>query len=322
MIEAARGHPRWLPPRGTVKPARPSPGGDPSLIPIFPSGGRESFKLNNSVLASYVVSRCRRGYLDAAGTRLLQGTGCPHWHGHHQGARMWSIVNETFAAQDVGPQRRRSGQAFSFEWQFGRRWVGVAEDGKYHGPGRGPARSLPCICRCRQTEQSEHDFSWCGRQAGHRSEMGVGPLQRILKRYIAPNLSVTVQKLGPMPLADVLFPARGRRTAGVGRHGSAVRRWLGGKRGIFRHGSVTQREPTDEGNWGIRMALGRAARTQGDERCGGDGPNSAGSGGGDRQLGLPVGASFATRLAENRLCIRPNPRDPVCPWAGAVGTGR
>src|SRR5207248_154988 len=95
-------------------------------IPVFPPGTTE-FTLNNSVLAPYRFT-ISPGYLEAAGTRLLDGRDVS-WRDTTTTPYV-AIVNETFARKMWG-DTPAIGQRFILLGHL-REVVGVAEDGKYH----------------------------------------------------------------------------------------------------------------------------------------------------------------------------------------------
>src|SRR5437763_8126719 len=95
-------------------------------IPVFPPGTTE-FTLNNSVLTPYRFT-ISPGYLEAAGTRLLDGRDVS-WRDTAKTPYV-AIVNETFSRKMWG-DALAIGQRFIFLDHL-REVVGVAENGKYH----------------------------------------------------------------------------------------------------------------------------------------------------------------------------------------------
>jgi hypothetical protein len=158
--------------------------------------GNDRFQAEQFVLAPYVFEMSP-GYLEAAGTRLLQGSDVS-WHDTTQTPYV-AVVNETLV-QKSGAKRRPSGQSFVLEGNL-TEVVGVAEDGKYHDLEEAPQ---PVVYRpFSQGEHSEAIFvvrSW--RQP---SEIA-GALQRTLSS-IEPNAPITTQSWAD-DLDSELFPAQ------------------------------------------------------------------------------------------------------------------
>jgi len=94
--------------------------------PIYRAGTTE-FKLSDAALAPYVYSMSP-GYLDAAGTRLLNGRDIS-WRDTAKTPYI-AIINETFARKMWG-ERSAIGEHFIL-WGNLTEVVGVAENGKYH----------------------------------------------------------------------------------------------------------------------------------------------------------------------------------------------
>ena len=164
-------------------------------IPIFRPGTTE-FKLNNSVLAPYVF-QMSPGYLEAAGTRLLQGRDVS-WNDTTRAPHV-AIVNETFARKMWG-ETSPIGQHFVLGGKL-TEVVGVAEDGKYHDLEESPQPVvyLPLL----QSARSEAIFVVRSRRPSN--EM-VPALQRTLND-IEPNVPINVQSWSDA-LQSELFPAK------------------------------------------------------------------------------------------------------------------
>jgi predicted permease len=292
MIEAARSIP-GVTAAGTVS-RTPFTGGIHG-IPIFLPGTTE-FKLENSVLATYVYEMSP-GYLEAAGTRLLGGRDVS-WHDTTKTPYV-AIVNETFARKMWG-RTPAMGQRFILRGNL-TEVVGVAEDGKYHDleESRQPAVYLPLT----QVEQSETVFVVRSRRTP--GEMAAA-LQRALSGMQA-NVPVTVQSW-PDALADVLFPARAATVALGVMGGLASMLAVTGIFGMAAY-SVSRRKK----ELGIRVALG-ARRTQVMSAAVGRPMVLLGVG---SAVGLLAGVS-ATRLL-GQIVYQANPHDPVV-VGGAVLT--
>jgi predicted permease len=292
MIEAVRSIP-GVTAAGTVS-RTPFTGGIHG-IPIFRPGTTE-FKLDNSVLATYVY-QMSPGYLEAAGTRLLVGRDVS-WHDTTTTPYV-AIVNATFA-------RKIWGEAPAIGLRFILRGnltevVGVAEDGKYHDLEEAPqpAVYLPLS----QSEQSETVFVVRSRRTP--GEMAAA-LQRTLSG-IEPNVPITVQGW-PDALADVLFPARAA-TVALGVMGLLAA--MLAVTGIFGMAAYSVSRRMKE--LGIRVALG-ARQTHVMSAAVGRPIVLLGVG---SVVGLLSGV-FANRLL-GQIVYRANPRDPVV-VGGAVLT--
>jgi predicted permease len=297
MIDAVRSIP-GVTAAGTVS-RTPFTGGMHG-IPIFAPGTTE-FKLNNSVLATYVY-QMSPGYLEAAGTRLLRGRDVS-WHDTTKTPYV-AIVNKTFARQMWGAktwgETPAIGQRFILRGNL-TEVVGVAEDGKYHDLEESPqpAVYLPLS----QSEQSETVFVVRSRRTP--SEMAAA-LERTLSG-IEPNVSITVQSW-PDVLASELFPARAA-TVALGVMGLLAA--MLAVTGIFGMAAYSVSRRMKE--LGIRMALG-ARRTQVMSAAVGRPIMLLGVG---SALGLLAGI-FASRLL-GQIVYQANPRDPVV-VGGAVLT--
>ncbi len=264
-------------------------------IPIFRPGTTE-FKLNNSVLASYVF-QMSPGYLEAAGTRLLGGRDVS-WHDTVETPHV-AVVNETFARKMWG-ETGAIGQHFVLSGNL-TEVVGVAEDGKYHDLEESPQPAV--YLSLSQSEQTETVFvvrSW--RAPGEMASA----LQRTLSG-IEPNLPITVQNW-PDALSSVLFPARAATTA-LGVMGLlAAMLAVTGISGMAAY-SVSRRMK----EFGIRVALG-ARQAQVMSAAVGRPMLLLGVG---SLVGLLAGI-FASRLL-GQIVYQANPRDPVV-VGGAVLT--
>jgi predicted permease len=264
-------------------------------IPIFPPGTTE-FKLNNSVLASYVY-QMSPGYLEAAGTRLLGGRDVS-WHDTTTTPYV-AIVNQTFARKMWG-DAPAIGQRFIVKGNL-TEVVGVAEDGKYHDLQESPqpAVYLPLS----QSEQRDKVFVV-------RSPRAPGEMAAALKRAlsgIVPNEAIAAQNW-PDTLDDLLFPARAA-TVALGVMGLLAA--MLAVTGIFGMAAYSVSKRTKE--LGIRVALG-ARRTHVMSAAVGRPIVLLGVG---SVVGLLSGI-FATRLL-GQIVYQANPRDPVV-VGGAVLT--
>jgi predicted permease len=292
MIEAVRSIP-GVTAAGTVS-RTPFTGGIHG-IPIFRPGTTE-FKLNNSVLATYVY-QMSPGYLEAAGTRLLSGRDVS-WHDTAETPYV-AIVNETFARK-MWRETPAIGQRFLVKGNL-TEVVGVAQDGKYHDleePPQ-PAVYLPLS----QSEQSETIFVVRSRRSP--SEMAAA-LGRALSG-IAPNVPMRVASW-PDALGDVLFPARAA-TVALGVMGLLAA--MLAVTGIFGMAAYSVSRRTKE--LGIRVALG-ARKVQVMSAAVGRPMLLLGVG---SALGLAAGI-LASRLL-GQIVYQANPRDPVV-LGGAVLT--
>jgi predicted permease len=284
MIEVARSIP-GVTAAGTVS-RTPFTGGMHG-IPIFRPGTTE-FKLNNSVLATYVF-QMSPGYLEAAGTRLLAGRDVS-WH-DTTGTPYVAIVNQTFA-RNLWGQTPAIGQRFILKGNL-TEVVGVAENGKYHDLEESPqpAVYLPLS----QVGQSETVFVVRSRLAPNET---AAALARTLS-VIQPNVPITVESW-PDVLAGELLPARAA-TVALGVMGLlAAMLAATGTFGMAAY-NVSRRKK----ELGIRAALG-ARRTQVMSAAVGRPMVLLGVG---SVVGLLSGL-FATRLL-GQIVYQANPRDPV-----------
>jgi predicted permease len=264
-------------------------------IPIFRPGTTE-FKLNNSVLATYVY-QMSPGYLEAAGTRLLGGRDVS-WHDTTKMPYV-AIVNQTFARKMWG-NTTAIGQRFILKGNL-TEVVGVAENGKYHDLEESPQPAV--YVPLSQSEQSETVVVVRSRRTP--SEMAAA-LQSTLSG-IVPNVPMTVQNWQDA-LDGELFPARAA-TVALGAMGLlAAMLAVTGIFGMAAY-SVSRRKK----ELGIRVALG-ARRTQVMSAAVGRPMVLLGVG---SAVGLLAGA-FATRLL-GQIVYQANPRDPVV-VGGAVLT--
>jgi predicted permease len=264
-------------------------------IPIFLPGTTE-FKLNNSVLSPYVF-QVSPGYLNAAGTRLLQGREVS-WYDATKTPYV-AIVNQTFARKMWG-KTPAIGQHFVLQGKL-TEVVGVAEDGKYHDLEESPqpVAYLPFS----QSEQSEAVFvvrSW------RRSNEMAAALQRTLSS-IEPNVPINVQSWTD-DLDSELFPAR-VATVALGVMGLLAA--MLAVTGIFGMAvySVSRRMK----ELGIRVALG-ARKTQVMSAALGRPIVLLGVG---SVLGLLAG--ILARPLLGQIVYQANPRDPIV-VGGAVLT--
>jgi predicted permease len=263
--------------------------------PIFRPGTTE-FKLDNSVLAAYVY-QMSPGYLEAAGTRLLDGRDVS-WHDTAKTPYV-AIVNETFARK-MWSETPARGQRFILRGNL-TEVVGVAEDGKYYDlqePPQ-PAVYLPLS----QIEQGETVFVV-------RSRRTPGEMAAALQRTLSgtqPDEPITAHSWSNA-LSDELFPARAA-TVALGVMGLlAAMLAVTGIFGMAAY-SVSRRKK----ELGIRVALG-ARQTQVMSAAVGRPIVLLGVG---SVVGLLSGV-FATRLL-GRIVYQANPRDPVV-VGGAVLT--
>jgi hypothetical protein len=169
-------------------------------VPIFPPGTTD-FKLNNSVLAPYLFTMSP-GYLEAAGTKLLNGRDVS-WHDTKTTPYV-AIVNRAFA-QKMWSETPAIGQRFILQNHL-TEVVGVAEDGKYYQimDSQQPAVFLPLL----QTEHGVRDFVV-------RSQRAPNEIAAALKRALTdlePDAQVAVQSC-PDAIADTFFPARAAAVA-------------------------------------------------------------------------------------------------------------
>jgi predicted permease len=284
MIEAVRSIP-GVTAAGTVS-RTPFTGGIHGT-PIFRPGTTE-FKVNNSVLATYVY-QMSPGYLEAAGTRQLVGRDVS-WHDTTK-APYVAIVNETFARKMWG-ETPAIGQRFILRGNL-TAVVGVAEDGKYHDLEESPQPAV--YVPLSQSEQSETIFVVRSRRAPR--EMAAA-LERTLSG-IEPDVPIAVQNW-PDALGDVLFPARAA-TVALGVMGLLAA--MLAVTGIFGMAAYSVSRRMKE--LGIRVALG-ARRTQVIGAAVGRPVVLLGVG---SLLGLLAGILASHLLGQ--IVYQANPRDPV-----------
>ena len=199
MIEAVRNIPGVVA-AGTVNRV-PFTGGLRG-VPVFEPGTTE-FTLNNSVLAPYVFT-ISPGYLEAAGTQLLDGRDFS-WQETTQTPYV-AIVNETFARKIWG-DTPAIGQRFIVRGHL-TEVVGVVEDGKYHNMQESP--QPVAYLSLAQNDQSYIIF--VARSQRAQNEMAAA-LERTLSG-LEPNAQIKVQSwseaLGGL---NALFPARAATVA-------------------------------------------------------------------------------------------------------------
>jgi hypothetical protein len=264
-------------------------------IPIF-SPGTTDFKLNNSVLAPYVFAMSP-GYLEAAGTRLLNGRDFA-WQDTPNTPYV-AIVNQTFAHKMWG-QAPAIGQHFIVSGHL-TEVVGVAEDGKYHDLHESPqpAAYLPFS----QSQPGERVFVVRSRRTP--SEMAAA-LERRLSG-IEPNVPIAVYSW-PEELTSELFPARAAAVA-LGVMGLLAA--MLAVTGIF--GTAAYGVSRRMKELGIRVALG-ARKTQVMNAAVGRPMVVLGVG---SAVGLLSGVLASGLLGQ--IVYQADPRDPVV-VAGAVLT--
>jgi predicted permease len=264
-------------------------------IPIFLPGTAE-LSLNNSVLTPYGQT-VSPAYLEAAGTRLLQGRDVS-WHDIAQTPYV-AIVNETFARKMWG-DTRAIGQSFI---AFGhlREVVGVVEDGKYHEIAESPQPGfyLPFA----QNEQANTIFVVRSHRA--QNEMAAA-LERTLSGF-APDAPITVESWRDA-MRPALFPAKAS-TAALGVLGLLAA--MLALTGIFGMAAYNVSRRMKE--LGIRIALGARAKHVMSTAVG----RPIALLGIGSVFGL-LAIVFANRLLA-QIVYQPNPRDPAV-LAGAVLT--
>ena len=192
MLEAVRGIP------GTVAAGAvsrvPMTGGLHG-VPIFPPGTTR-FTLDNAVMSPYVFTMSP-GYLEAAGTRLLDGRDVSGYDTAQ--TPFVAVVNAAFAREMWG-SAPAIGQRFIVSGRL-TEVVGIAEDGKYHDMQETtqPAAYLPWS----QSEMKDPIF--VVRSPRAQNEMAAA-LERTLAALV-PDTPVAVQSW-PDALGLELFPAR------------------------------------------------------------------------------------------------------------------
>ena len=292
MIEAARSIP-GVTAAGSVNRTPMTGGlhGTPIFLP-----GTQDFKLNNSVLASYVF-QMSPGYLEAAGTRLLAGRDVS-WRDTSSTPYV-AIVNETFA-QEMWGHAPAIGQHFIVSGNL-TEVVGVVETGKYHDMQESPQPVV--YLPISQNDQSESIF--VVRSLRAPNEM-TSALQRTLGS-VEPNIPVTVETWSDT-LQGELFPARAA-TVALGVMGLLAA--MLAVTGIFGMAAYSVSRRMKE--LGIRVALG-ARKTQLISAAIGRPIVLLGLGSG---VGLVAGILLSRLLAH--IVYQANPRDPVV-IVGAVLT--
>jgi len=229
------------------------------------------------------------GYLEAAGTRLLQGRDFS-WDDTARTPNV-EVVNQTFARKMWG-ETTAIGQHFVLSGRL-TEVVGVAEDGKYHDLEESPqpVAYLPLS----QNEQSEAIFVL----RSHRSLNEVAAaLQRTLTD-IEPNVPIHVQSWSD-DLDGELFPAR-VATVALGVMGLLAA--MVAVTGIFGMAAYTVSRRMKE--LGIRVAMG-ARKTQVMSAALGRPMVLLGAG---SVLGLLAG--ILARPLLGQIVYQANPRDPL-----------
>jgi predicted permease len=266
-------------------------------VPIFQPGTTE-FTLNNSVLAPYVFT-ISPGYLEAAGTRLLDGRDFS-WQDTTQTPYV-AIVNETFARKMWG-DTSAIGQRFIVRGHL-TEVVGVVEDGKYHNL----QESQQPVAYLSLSQNEQNHMIFVARSQRAQNEMAA-TLERTLSG-LEPDARIKVQSwLEVLGGLNALFPARAATIAlcvmGLLAAMLAVT-------GIF--GTAAYNVSRRMKELGIRVALG--ARTKHVISAAVGRPIvllGAGS-----LVGLLLGV-FASRLL-GQIVYQANPRDPMV-VVGAVLT--
>jgi predicted permease len=169
-------------------------------VPVFQPGTTELTR-NNAVLESYVFTMAP-GYLDAAGTRLLEGRDLS-WHDTAETPAV-AVVNQTFARTMWG-DTPAIGRRFSLQSHL-TAVVGVAEDGKYHNLQEAPQPVV--YLALSQNEQSQMIFVARSRRAP--DELAAA-LERTLSG-LEPEAQITVQSWRAA-MGGALFPARAATVA-------------------------------------------------------------------------------------------------------------
>jgi hypothetical protein len=208
-------------------------------VPIFRPGTTE-FKLNNSVLAPYVFTMVSPGYLEAAGTRLLDGRDVS-WHDTAQTPYV-AIVNRTFASR-MWAGAPAIGQRFILRGKL-TEVAGVAEDGKYHDLQEAPQP----VAYVPLSQSEQRDTILVVRSRRTPGEMAAA-LNRTLSGF-EPNVQISVQNWSD-DLDDELFPARAA-TAALGVMGLLAA--MLAVTGIFGMAAYSVSRRMKE--LGIRVALG------------------------------------------------------------------
>ena len=256
-------------------------------IPVFPPGTTE-FTLNNSLLSPYGFT-ISPGYLEAAGTQLLEGRDVS-WRDTTSTPYV-AIVNRTFARKMWG-DTPAIGQRFIF-MDRSREVVGVVEDGKYHEMTESPQPAV--FLPLSQNEQVKPIFV----VRSNRSQNEIAPaIERVL-HALEPDALITVESW-PDKISYVLFPARAA-TAALGVMGGLAA--MLAVTGIFGMAAYNVSRRMKE--LGIRVALGARMRHVISAAVGR--PIALlwlGS-----SVGLLLGV-FANRLLE-QIVYQANPRDPI-----------
>lgn len=211
-------------------------------VPIFPPGTTD-FALDHAVLSPYAFT-ISPGYLEAAGTRLLEGRDVSR-HDTAQNPRV-AVVN-TALARKLWGQASAIGQRFIVSGRL-TEVVGIAEDGKYHDlvEASQPAMYLP----------------WSQNEAGSvlfvvRSPHVQNDVAKAVERALAglmPDTPITVQSWTDA-LGLELFPAWAA-TIALGTMG--VLAAMLALTGIFGMAAYNVSRRMKE--FGIRVALGAPRR--------------------------------------------------------------
>jgi predicted permease len=264
-------------------------------VPVF-QPGTAALTLVNSVLAPYVFTMSP-GYLDAAGTRLLEGRDLS-WHDTAETPSV-AIVNQTFARQMWG-DTPAIGRRFLLQSDL-TEVVGVAEDGKYHNLQEPPQ---PVVYLALSQNEQSHMIVVARSRRAH-DEMAAA-LERTLSG-LEPNAQITVQSWRDA-MGGALFPARAATVAlGVlGLLGAML-----AVTGLFGMAAYDVSRRMNE--LGIRVALGAGTR------------NVMSAAVGRPIVLLAVGSSVGLLLGVSgsrwlgQIVAQADPRDPVV-VGGAVLT--
>ena len=256
-------------------------------VPIFPPGTTE-FTLDHAVLSPYVFS-ISPGYLEAAGTRLLEGRNVS---GYDIAQTPFVAVVNAALARKMWGGVVAVGQRFIVSGHL-TEVVGVAEDGKYHDllePSQ-PAMYLPW------SQDRRGSAIFVARSPRAQSETAAA-LERALAGVV-PDASITVQSW-PDALGLELFPAW---AATVALDTMGLLAAMLALTGIFGMAAYNVSRRLKE--LGIRVALGAPKRRVLSAAVG-------------RPMGLLGLGSLAGLLASvsadqflRRMVYQANPQDPV-----------
>ena len=211
-------------------------------VPIF-SPGTTDFALNNAVLSPYVFT-ISPGYLEAAGTRLLEGRNASDYDTAQ--SPCVAVVNITLA-QKLWGQAPAIGQRFIVSGRL-TEVVGIAEDGKYHDlvEASQPAVYLPW------SQNQANSLVFVVRSPRAQNEMATA-LERALAGLM-PDTPISVQSWMDA-LGLELFPAWAA-TVALGTMGLLAA--MLALTGIFGMAAYNVSRRMKE--FGIRMALGAPKR--------------------------------------------------------------